>query len=52
MDWNRLRPVIEEFRALIAGAVARDTRKLYTTEAFQAGFASQVGKVLTKHYRF
>ena len=37
LDWNRLGPTIERYQALIAADVARDTRKLDTTEAFTAG---------------
>jgi CotH kinase protein len=34
-DWNTLRPVVKAYRDLIEADVARDTRKLYTTEEFQ-----------------
>ena len=34
LDWNTLRPVVAQYRALIAADVARDTRKLHTTEEF------------------
>ena len=37
LDWERLGPLVERYRALIADDVARDTRKLDTTEAFQTG---------------
>ena len=37
LDWNRLGPIVEAYQKLIAGDVARDTRKLDTTEAFTAG---------------
>lgn len=37
LDWQRLGPSVERYRALIADDVARDTRKLDTTEAFQTG---------------
>ena len=37
LDWNRLGPMVEEYQKLIADDVARDTRKLDTTEAFTAG---------------
>jgi hypothetical protein len=36
MDWRRLEPVIARHRALIAAEVGRDTRKLYSTQAFEA----------------
>ena len=34
LDWNTLRPVVAQYRALIAADVARDTRKLYSTDDF------------------
>lgn len=37
LDWNRLGPLVEKYRTLIADDVARDTRKLDTTEAFTTG---------------
>jgi hypothetical protein len=37
LDWNRLGPLVEKYRALIAADVARDTRKLDATEAFMTG---------------
>jgi hypothetical protein len=37
LDWNRLGPLVEKYRALIADDVARDTRKLDATEAFMTG---------------
>ena len=37
LDWNRLGPVVEKYRTLIAADVERDTRKLDTTEAFTTG---------------
>ena len=37
LDWNRLGPVVERYRALIADDVARDSRKLDATEAFMTG---------------
>ena len=37
LDWNRLGPLVERYRILIADDVARDTRKLDTTEAFTTG---------------
>jgi hypothetical protein len=38
-DWNTLRPVVKGYRDLIEADVARDTRKLYTTEEFQRATA-------------
>lgn len=37
LDWNRLGPVVEKYRAIIAKDVASDTRKLDSTEAFTTG---------------
>jgi hypothetical protein len=37
MDWQTVGPVVEQYRALIREDVARDTRKLYATEAFDSG---------------
>jgi hypothetical protein len=34
MDWKTLGPLAERYQALIADAVAADTRKLYGTEEF------------------
>jgi len=37
LDWNRLGPLVDRYRKLIADDVVRDTRKLDTTEAFEVG---------------
>ena len=37
LDWDRLGPLVEKYRTLIAADVERDTRKLDTTEAFTTG---------------
>jgi hypothetical protein len=37
LDWNRLGPIVDTYRKLIADDVARDTRKLDTTDAFESG---------------
>jgi spore coat protein CotH len=37
LDWKALGPIAEKHRSLIAEDVKADTRKLYTTEAFDAG---------------
>ena len=37
LDWKRLGPLVERYQKLIAADVARDTRKLDTTEAFTTG---------------
>ena len=34
LDWNAIGPVVKQYRDLIAEDVARDTRKLYSTEDF------------------
>ena len=34
LDWDTLRPVVKSYRDLIEADVARDTRKLFTTEEF------------------
>jgi hypothetical protein len=44
LDWNRLGPIVEKYRALIAEDVARDTRKLDSTEAFTAGISGATGE--------
>ncbi len=38
LDWKTLGPTAERYRALIADDVKADTRKLYPSEAFDAGF--------------
>jgi hypothetical protein len=37
LDWKVMGPMAKQYQAVIAREVARDTRKLYTTEAFQTG---------------
>ena len=37
LDWKRLGPIVAEYEKLIADDVARDTRKLDSTEAFTLG---------------
>ncbi len=34
LDWNALQPIVKQYRDLIADDVARDTRKLFSTEDF------------------
>jgi hypothetical protein len=43
LDWGKLGPIAEQYRNLIADGVRADTRKLTTTEAFEAGFAGEAG---------
>ena len=40
LDWDKLGPVAKDHQALIAEQVAADTRKLYTTEAFESSLES------------
>jgi hypothetical protein len=37
LDWNRLGPIVEQYRAVIAADVPKDTRKLLTTAEFTTG---------------
>jgi len=37
LDWRVLEPMVNQYRALLTDEMKVDTRKLYTTEAFQAG---------------
>jgi hypothetical protein len=37
LDWKTLGPIAEKHRALIAADVKADTRKLYSSEAFDSG---------------
>ncbi len=54
LDWEKLEPIIERYRALIAADVEADTRKLYSLEDFQRGaeafksFAEQRREFLLK----
>ena len=34
LDWNAIRPIVKQYRELIADDVARDTRKLFSTDDF------------------
>jgi hypothetical protein len=48
LDWQRLGPLVERYRTLISEEVARDTRKLDTTENFLIGiFGATDGSPLT-----
>lgn len=38
LDWSRLEPTIESHRRVIASEVARDTKKLSTSQEFESGF--------------
>ena len=41
MAWENIGPVVQAYRELIRDEVQRDTRKLYTTEAFLKGTSDQ-----------
>jgi hypothetical protein len=43
LDWKRLGPIVEKYQKLIAADVARDTRKLDSTEAFRTGVYGPAG---------
>ena len=43
MAWDAIGPVVKQYRDLIADDVARDTRKLYTTEDFLRGTSDDGG---------
>jgi hypothetical protein len=45
LDWRTLGPVAARYHALIAPAVRADTKKLYTTEAFDAALGDREGSV-------
>lgn len=40
LDWATLGPLVERYQRVIRADVERDTRKLYSTEAFSAGVTS------------
>jgi len=42
LDWNKLGPLAEQYQALIAADVAKDTHKLYSAESFKAGVMQDV----------
>jgi CotH kinase protein len=37
LDWNKLEPLVKQYQSVIADEVKVDTRKLYSTEDFDAG---------------
>ena len=39
LDWSRLQPMVQRYRALIADDVKADTRKLYSTQEFDSAVA-------------
>jgi hypothetical protein len=54
LDWNKLGPIAEEYRSLIAAEVKADTRKLDSTEAFERGLTEDLtegrGKISLKNF--
>ena len=42
LDWNKLGPIAQQYRSLIADDVKNDTRKLDSTEAFVSGLSAEV----------
>ncbi len=42
LDWNKLGPVAQQYHSLIAADVAKDTRKLNSTEEFNRSLDSEV----------
>lgn len=42
LDWNKLGPIAEQYHALIADDVKRDTRKLDSTEDFEKGLTEDI----------
>jgi spore coat protein CotH len=42
LDWNKLGPIAEQFQALIADDVKKDTRKLASTEEFLKGITEDI----------
>ena len=40
LDWSKLGPIVAAHRALIESEVKADTRKIYSSEEFDAGLAS------------
>lgn len=47
LDWDKFGPVARRYQALIADDVRQDVRKLYSTEAFTAGLATDVPEFYT-----
>lgn len=46
LDWSVLGPKAERYHQLIAGAVAADTRKLESTEAFETSLVQDEGRAM------
>jgi hypothetical protein len=45
LDWEKVEPLLAGYRELIGPDVARDTRKLYATEAFDTGYDGGAGSL-------
>jgi hypothetical protein len=45
LDWKKLGPLAKSYQAVIADEVRLDTRKLYSTEAFEAGLEGGEGSL-------
>ena len=45
LDWEKVEPLLAGYRELIGPDVARDTRKLYATEAFDTGYDGGEGSL-------
>ncbi|MEQ1573531.1 MAG: CotH kinase family protein [Vicinamibacterales bacterium] len=45
LDWNRLEPLVRAYQAIIAADVKADTRKLYSSEAFEADVSGSAGSL-------
>ena len=45
LDWQKLGPLAKRYQAVIADEVKLDTRKLYSTEAFETGLESGEGSL-------
>jgi hypothetical protein len=45
LDWKKLGPLAKSYQALIADEVRLDTRKLYSTEAFETGLEGGEGSL-------
>jgi hypothetical protein len=44
LDWEKIKPLGEQYQALIAADIKTDTHKLDSEEAFKAGLASEEGR--------
>ena len=42
LDWNKIGPLAEQYHALIAADVKKDTRKLQSTEAFTRAVTEEI----------